>query len=161
MSERCQEYYFDGQRKSRKISSETVLVRDHPLFAFWEIYRPSLMGAPVIIVTPKHIALWMCCLINSTTFTSTRASIIITSYFSPSMTEPIANNARGISKNTAFGLYKIIFFLELIFRIVDNVVINVVHFNCKLTSKVCYYKYSQTHLPSPTIIQLPTHCLIT
>jgi hypothetical protein len=40
------------------------------------------------------------------------------------MTEPIANNARGKSKNTVFGLYKIIFFRELIFQIVDNFSVN-------------------------------------
>ncbi len=31
---------------------------------------------------------------------------------------------------------------------------------CKLTSNVCYYKYSQTHLTSPIIIQLPNPALL-
>ncbi len=32
-------------------------------------------------------------------------------------------------------------------------------FNLKFISKVCYYKYRQTQLLLPTIIQLPNSCL--
>ncbi len=75
------------------------------------IFKASLIGFPVKAVTPKQIEVFKYFLISSIGFSSILPSIIITSYFSLSNTEPIANKANGISKKTAFGLYnKTVFF---------------------------------------------------